>query len=93
MGIKEVILEICCSSDHAQAGGLSRTILNDVVISGMAATTDGGSECPAPMETVSFNYARIRWEYSVQKEDDEGGSTVERGWDLASNQDFSTFVA
>jgi type VI secretion system secreted protein Hcp len=48
----------------------------------------GGSEAGAepPMEQVSFNFARIDFEYRLQKPDGTLSSPVKAGWDVEKNK-------
>ncbi|HKB14832.1 MAG TPA: Hcp1 family type VI secretion system effector, partial [Planctomycetota bacterium] len=40
-----------------------------------------------PVEEVTFNYAKIQWQYTQQKRTDgTGGGQVAAGWDLAKNK-------
>ena len=57
--------------------------LSDVVISSVSV---GGSSDSVPTESVSFNYAKIEWEYSKQAR--AGGAAAGKtngSWDLAKN--------
>ena len=57
--------------------------LTDVVISSVSV---GGSSDGVPTETVTFNYAKIEWEYS--KQDRKAGTAKGKtagSWDLAKN--------
>lgn len=54
-----------------------RYTLTDVLISGVS--VDGSSG--APVESLSFNYGKIEWEYGSSS----GGPTVKGGWDVSRN--------
>lgn len=57
--------------------------LSDVVISSVSIS--GGSDA-VPIESVSFNYAKIEWEYTKQDRAKGGASGKTNGsWNLASN--------
>jgi type VI secretion system secreted protein Hcp len=83
--IKSVILELC------RAGGdkvkYMEYKLSNCIISSYH---DGGSSHGAetlPVETVTFNYGKIEWNYTQQKRaDGTGGGQVAAGWDLQANK-------
>jgi type VI secretion system secreted protein Hcp len=45
----------------------------------------GGGEGSVPVETVSMNYATIKWEFAVQTVGAEKKGTKAAGWDLTKN--------
>ncbi len=57
--------------------------MSDVVISSVSI---GGSSDSVPTESVTFNYAKIEWEYTKQSRAGGAGSGKTNGsWDLAKN--------
>ena len=49
-------------------------------------TTSGtGSGDPVPMDSISFNYAKVEIEYKEQKADGTLGGAIKAGWDLKKN--------
>ncbi|MBL8733425.1 MAG: type VI secretion system tube protein Hcp [Planctomycetes bacterium] len=57
--------------------------LKDVVISSVSV---GGSSDQVPVETLTFNYSKIEWEYSKQARAKGGESGKTNGsWDLSKN--------
>ena len=88
--------EYCCSGKHMpnmtiemmRASGDSRVKymeikLDDVVV----AEIMHGHAGDFPTETVSFNFAKIKWTYTQQKRTDgSSGGQVTGGWDLAARK-------
>ncbi len=56
--------------------------LEDCVISSMSVGGGGGSK---PVETITFNYARIEWTYAAQKEEGGAGGKAVAQWDVSKN--------
>ncbi len=54
-----------------------RYTLTEALISGVSVDSSSG----APVESLSFNYGKIEWEYGSST----GGPTVQGGWDLTRN--------
>jgi type VI secretion system secreted protein Hcp len=50
----------------------------------------GSSGGGIPMETLSLNYATIKWEFKAQNEDAEKKGTAATGWDLAANKPLAS---
>ncbi len=57
---------------------LSNAIISNVSVSGGA----GGK----PVETLSFNFVKIKWEVTSQKSDGSKEGTAATTWDLAANK-------
>ena len=50
----------------------------------------GDNDDALPLDEFSINFAKIEFEYKVQKPDGSGGETVEGAWDLKSVQEGLT---
>lgn len=48
--------------------------------------TGGSGEGGVPMESISLNYAKIQFEYAVQKADGQMEGFVSKGYDLKKNE-------
>lgn len=69
----------CASSaDGAATSTFMKYELSDCIISSAKPDIHGGDE--QPMESVSFNFAKIEWTYKSAD-----GSVVRAGWDLKKN--------
>ncbi|MCA8951015.1 MAG: type VI secretion system tube protein Hcp [Planctomycetes bacterium] len=88
--------QLCCTGKHIDEVSITlrradgdKSIpymvykMTDVVISSVSV---GGSSDQVPVETVTFNYAKIEWEYAKQARAKGGESGKTNGsWDLAAN--------
>ena len=73
---------------------MEQVIISAVQATGMAANGTGttGTNAPdnLPVETVSFNFGKVKWTYTQQKRaDGSGGGNVTGGWDLTANKVYS----
>ena len=59
--------------------------LSDCIVASYSVHGGGPSEGDIPMENISFNFSKIEFEYTEQKEDGSAGATTRMGWDLAKN--------
>ena len=59
--------------------------LSDCIVSSYSVAGGGTSGGDIPMENISFNFSKIEFEYTEQKEDGSAGATTRMGWDLAKN--------
>ena len=66
-------------ADHA----LHRLHLNNVVLSNVSVSGGAGGK---PVETLSLNFTKIKWELTAQKDDGTKEGTAASTWDLAANQ-------
>jgi type VI secretion system secreted protein Hcp len=57
---------------------LSKAILSSVSVGG------GGGD--KPVESVSLNYASIKWDYTAQKEEGGAAGVVSGSWDVGANK-------
>ncbi len=82
--IKKVEMELC------EAGGdkhpYMKYTLEDVIVSGVrpGGSSEGGDA--KPLEEVSLNFGKIRWEYTPLKQDGSPGSPMRTGWSLEENK-------
>lgn len=51
----------------------------------VAAASVSGGGGQTPIESVSFNYTKIRWEYAVQSTDMQASGSVAAEWDVTVN--------
>ena len=58
--------------------------LNDVVV-GSISTVGSAMANDELTEEVSFNFQKVKYEYTPQKQDGSGDSTVTCGWDVGAN--------
>jgi type VI secretion system secreted protein Hcp len=81
--IDEVTLELQRAAGESKVKYMEYK-LNDVIISSISV---GGGGNSVPVETLSFNYAKISWTYTMQKRaGGGGGGNVAAGWDLTTNK-------
>jgi type VI secretion system secreted protein Hcp len=76
-----VVLELC------RAGGdkvkYMEYKMEEVIISSCSV---GGDKTDVPMETITFNYAKITWTYTQQKRaDGTAGGQIPKTWNLTTN--------
>lgn len=57
--------------------------LNNVVLSNVSVSGGAGGK---PVETLSLNFTKIKWELTAQKDDGTKEGTAASTWDLAANQ-------
>jgi type VI secretion system secreted protein Hcp len=78
---KEVVVQL-----HEASGEKHKyyeITLSDVIISSLSTSSSGGK----PHESVSFNYGKIKWEYTPLGHDGKTGTKVgPMGWDLETNK-------
>lgn len=94
------LYESCCAGQHFKrivfhvnrAGGKQlrylEITLEEVIISSV--TGNGASAGDLPLETVRFNFGRIKFNYIQQKRDNGTGSgNIAGGWDRIANKRYS----
>lgn len=57
--------------------------LNNVVLSNVSVSGGAGGK---PVETMSLNFTKIKWELTAQKDDGSKEGTAASTWDLAANK-------
>ncbi|MGI0009339.1 MAG: Hcp family type VI secretion system effector [Nitrosopumilaceae archaeon] len=60
--------------------------LSDCLISGYSVSGGSTAGEDKPVESISFNFSKIEFEYTEQKADGSAGATTRMGWDLALNK-------
>jgi type VI secretion system secreted protein Hcp len=79
--IKEVKLEVCEASESKHK--YMEVVMENVIISGYHPSGSGDK----PMENVTFNFGKIKWEYTPLGHDGKPGSKVgPMGWNLEENK-------
>lgn len=56
--------------------------MEDCIISSVSVGGGGGDK---PVESLSLNYASIKWDYTAQAEESGESGTVSGGWDVSAN--------
>lgn len=81
--IKSAVLS-CCKAGTTQQEFLKITF-SDILISSYQT---GGAQTAdvRPSEQISFNFAKIEFEYSPQKSDGSLAAAMKSGWDLKANK-------
>ena len=85
--IKQIDI-ICYRADDVSGAAVDylKYTLNDCIVSSISVSGGGGD---IPVESVTFNYAKIKWAYIPQKEGGGGKEgTKQAGWDLFDNKDI-----
>jgi type VI secretion system secreted protein Hcp len=59
--------------------------MNEVFISSFQ-TAGSGSGDSLVQEHVSLNFAKVKVEYTPQKQDGTGGATMDAGWNVSENK-------
>ena len=72
-----------CANGQGKIVPLMVYQFDNAVISAISVGGGGGDK---PVETLSINYTRITWTYSVQADDGSRQGDVTASWDLRSNQ-------
>ena len=83
--LKEIIIT-CYRADDAGGKPVEymKYTLNDSIISNISISGGGGD---LPVESITFNYAKIKWCYLPQKETGGGKEgNKQSGWDLFDNK-------
>jgi type VI secretion system secreted protein Hcp len=91
------LMEACASGQHfpkstvvARKAGKEQqeffkiTFSDCMISSYQTGGSDGGE--PIPMDSISFNFGKIEYEYKEQKSDGTLGGATKGGWDLKANK-------
>ena len=60
--------------------------LEDVIVSSVSPGGAADGSETKPLETVSFAYGKIKWEYTPIDNTGKAGASVDRTWDLEANK-------
>lgn len=94
------LYEYCCSGKHLasvtvemmRASGDSRVKymeikMEEVVVAAVQSNGHERSSDGFPIETIGFNFAKIKWTYTEQKRSDGSvGGSIPGGWNLEENK-------
>lgn len=88
----------CCNGKHFKKALLTvrkagekpleyiKITMEDVMVSNVSTGGSGGED--RLTENVTFNFAKVQFEYTPQKKDGSGDASVKMGWDVAGNVKF-----
>jgi type VI secretion system secreted protein Hcp len=82
--IKEVRIELCRATGDKQK--YMEYKLSDVIVSSVKPSAGTRSGDVLPLEEVSFNYAKIEWDYTIIGADGLPSGNVIAQWDLMTNK-------
>jgi len=79
-------IELDCTLITGDRHTFAKYLLNDCIVSSV---TNGSNDeaRDRPSETVTFSYRKIRVEYTPMDQAGTPGSTIDRTWDLETNQE------
>ncbi|BBV32600.1 MULTISPECIES: Hcp family type VI secretion system effector [Citrobacter] len=80
--IKEAVLTLCRNDDGKMLPFIVYT-LDNVVISHLSVSGGSGGK---PVETMSLNFTKIKWEITAQKLGGQKEGNVSSVWDMAMNK-------
>lgn len=80
--IKEAVLTLCRNDDGKMLPLIVYT-LDNVVISHLSVSGGSGGK---PVETMSLNFTKIKWEITAQKLGGQKEGNVSSVWDMAMNK-------
>ncbi len=82
--IKKIEVELCEATGDKHP--YMKYILENAIVSGVrpGGASQGGDS--KPLEEVSFNYGKIRWEYAGSDSMGKPAKTQKTGWDLEANK-------
>ena len=80
--IPTAILTLCRNDDGKMLPFIVYTLTN-VIISHLSVSGSSGGK---PVETMSLNFTKIKWEITAQKSDSQKEGNVSSVWDMATNK-------
>lgn len=80
--IKEIVITTCRQEGDSLIPIIVYTFA-DVLVSSYSVSAGGGGN---PTESISFNYAKIKWEFTEQKTDGTKAGNVAAQWNLMTNE-------
>ncbi|KPY27162.1 putative type VI secretion system effector [Pseudomonas coronafaciens pv. porri] len=94
------LFELCCRGSHIKKvtirvhrAGTEKFKYLDIVLEEVLISTvsgNGAEHAGLPMEMITLNYGRIKFEYSQQRRADGGNAgIVSGGWDRTANKPFA----
>jgi len=81
--IPKVEIELCSAIEDKHV--FMKYELSDVIVASVSPGGSAQSDEVRPLETVSFAYGKIKWEYTAMTQDGKAGASVDRTWDLEKN--------
>ena len=72
-----------CRNDNGKMLPFIIYTLTNVVISHLSVSGGSGGK---PVETMSLNFTKIKWEITAQKSDSQKECNVSSVWDMATNK-------
>lgn len=81
--IPKVELELCLASGEKHT--FMKYTLEDCIVTSVQPGGSAGAEVK-PLESVSFAYGKIKWEYTPIDHTGKPGSATDRTWDLEANK-------
>ena len=80
--VNKVEFEVCKRVNEEQHVYMKYE-MEDVIVSSVS---PGGSDGAEVLETVSFAYGKIKWQYTPVDNKGKSGAAVDRTWDIAKNK-------
>lgn len=81
--IPKIEIELCLATDDKHT--FMKYTMEDVIISSVSPGGSADSGEVKPLETVSFAYGKIKWEYTAIDHTGSPGAATDRTWDLEKN--------
>jgi len=82
--IPKITFECCLATEDKHV--FQKITMNDVIVSSVNPNGSAQSGENKPLETVSFAYGKIKWEYTPISTDGKAGGTVDRTWIVNENK-------
>ncbi len=82
--IPKVVVELCLATEEKHT--FMKYTMEDVVVSSVSPGGAAGGGESRPLESVTFNYGKIEWEYTPIDQTGKKGAAVKQGWDLEANK-------
>ncbi len=82
--ISKVEIELCAAGGDKHP--YMKYTMENVIVSSVRPGGSGKGGEAKPLEEVTFNFGKIRWEYTPMKPDGSAGSPQRAGWDLETNK-------
>jgi type VI secretion system secreted protein Hcp len=84
--IGKVVIELCEAT--RQKHPYMKYTLENVVISSVRPGGSSQGSDAKPLEEVTFNFGKVRWEYMELNSDGTPGGTTPTGWNLETNEEM-----